>query len=159
MANMRSRFFRNACNCNMTPDNVWTECIAAAQTAMHELGRAHSERAYEECMANYFYHRRIPYMRQRQFFQEVQGEIIPVGVADLEVAHSVILELKAGNVNINDDHKAQLLRYMHAARNRNKERSIMGGVLLFGKDGALRVWEHRMPLLHGPARQDGVETE
>ena len=97
-------------------------------------------------------------MRQRQFFQEVQGEIIPVGVADLEVAHSVILELKAGNVNINDDHKAQLLRYMHArARNRNKERSILGGCCCLGKTARCACGS-TMPCstAHAARRGDGV---
>ena len=166
---LQSRFFPRVCRCSLPVDQVkarlparllqhhptvrrnnaptqaWDLCLVAAQSALRDLGRAHSERAYEECMTNFFYQHRIPYMRQRAFYREVRGDIIPVGVADLEVAHCVILELKVGNNAITEDHRQQLLRYMQAARERNGDRAITGGVLLFGRDGSLRVWKQEMP--------------
>ena len=91
------------------------ECLQAARHAAAALGRAHSERAYEDCMVNYFYRKRMPYLRQRNFYQNVHGEIIHVGVADLEVDHRIVLELKANVKDISEDHKAQLMRYLRAA--------------------------------------------
>ena len=100
------------------------ECLQAAKHAAGALGRAHSERAYEDCMVNYFYRKRMPYLRQRNFYQNVQGEIIHVGVADLEVDHRIVLELKANVKDISDDHKAQLMRYLRAANQDSRRRSL-----------------------------------
>ena len=100
------------------------ECLQAAKHAAGALGRAHSERAYEDCMVNYFYRKRMPYLRQRNFYQNVQGEIIHVGVADLEVDHRIVLELKANVKDISDDHKAQLMRYLRAANQDSRRRCL-----------------------------------
>lgn len=111
----------------------------AGIAAMKTLGPSHTERAYEDCIVNYFYKRRIPYVRQKQFYQTYENEIIQIGIADLEVDHKVILELKANLKEINDDHKAQLRRYLRAA---NKADGLQrtGLVMLFSKSGSLYIW-------------------
>ena len=50
-----------------------------------------------------------------QLLRNVHGEIIHVGVADLELDHRIVLELKANVKDISEDHKAQLMRYLRAA--------------------------------------------
>ena len=143
-AHMRSRFFPPACHCEYTADALWQACIEAGRHALDTLGHAQSERAYEDCMANYLYNKRIPLRRQRAFYQVVDGDTIPVGIADLEVDHSIIIELKAGHARITADHRDQLARYLRAAREGTRTRGFIGGVFLFSKDGTLQIWRSTM---------------
>lgn len=136
---MQSKFFQSRCTCKISREVMVDECIKSAKLALEALGHGHTERAYEDVMVNYFYKQRIPYMRQTQYYQKVDGQIIPVGVADIEVDHSVILELKANVKEITDDHRTQLLRYLRAA-NARQPHEYRGAVILFAKDGKLRVW-------------------
>ena len=125
--------------CHKTPSHVWQACLLAGRHALDTLGHSHSEKAYEEVMSNYFYSNRIPCRRQPAFYRTIDTQVVPVGVADIEVDHAVILELKAGHVKISEDHKNQLLRYMKAAVDSNS-RVRKGGILLFDKTGQLQVW-------------------
>ena len=136
----QSKFFVNLCHCQRSSEEMMKRCVDAARVAMTALGPAHTERAYEDCMVNYFYKQRIPCLRQRQFFHVVDGQVIPVGVADLEVNHSIVLELKANLKEITDDHKAQLCRYLRAA-NVNPNAQISGAVILFAKNGSVKIWQ------------------
>lgn len=147
---MKSRFFTTPCTCQYSHHQIIDECVRAAKFAFQAMGHAHTERAYEECMVNYFYKQRIPYLRQKPFYQKVDGQIIHVGVADIEVNHSVILELKANVKEITDDHRAQLMRYMRAANTHTQ--THMGAVILFAKDGKLRVWTTPAPTPSNPTR-------
>ena len=136
----QSKFFVNLCNCQKSSEEMMKRCVEAARIAMQALGPAHTERAYEDCMVNYFYKQRIPCLRQRQFFHHVDGQVIPVGVADLEVNHSIVLELKANVKDITEDHKAQLCRYLRAA-NVDRKNEISGAVILFAKNGSVKIWQ------------------
>ena len=141
---MRSRFFpatsARVCHCQHDTDSLWRACVEAGRHALDTLGHAQSERAYEECMTNYLYNQRIPLRRQRAFYQEVDGDTIPVGIADLEIDHAIIIELKAGHARITAEHRDQLARYLRAARQGARAKEFVGGVFLFGKDGTLQIW-------------------
>tara|TARA_B110000003_G_C16537513_1_gene491332 strand:- start:30 stop:452 length:423 start_codon:yes stop_codon:yes gene_type:complete len=139
---MKSRFFatRKKCRCSLDTEEIWKVCIDAARYSLQHLGNAQSERAYEECMTNYLYQQKIPLRRQKPFYQEVGGETIPIGIADIEIDHCVIIELKAGVSRITREHQEQLTRYLRAA-DASKNSPYQGGVFLFSKDGALRIWK------------------
>ena len=112
--------------------------MEAAKMALKTLGPSHTERAYEDCMVNYFYKKRVPYLRQKPFYEHFEDQVIPVGVCDIEVDHSIVLELKANVKEISEDHKNQLRRYLRAANHGKKP--YVGAVILFSKEGQLHIW-------------------
>ena len=116
-------------------------CIDAARQALEALGPAHSEKSYEEVICNWLYDARVPVRRQAGVCQVVAGHVVQTGIVDLEVDHCVILELKANHASITGEHQAQLRRYLRSlSADAGTDRRMLGAVLLFAKDGTLRVW-------------------
>lgn len=95
----------------------------------------------QEVICNRLYDARVPVRRQANVCQVVDGHVVQTGIVDLEVDHSVVLELKANHASISGEHKAQLRRYLRSlAADAHSDRRMLGAVLLFAKDGTLRVW-------------------
>jgi len=95
----------------------------------------------QEVICNKLYDARVPVRRQANVCQLVDGHVVQTGIVDLEVDHSVVLELKANHASISGEHQAQLRRYLRSlAADAHSDRRMLGAVLLFAKDGTLRVW-------------------
>ena len=95
----------------------------------------------QEVICNKLYDARIPVRRQANVCQVVDGHVVQTGIVDLEVDHSVVLELKANHTSISGEHQAQLRRYLRSlAVDAHSDRRMLGAVLLSAKDGTLRVW-------------------
>ena len=107
-------------------------CIPVAQ---------HTRAFSQEVICNKLYDARVPVRRQANVCQVVGGHVVQTGIVDLEVDHSVVLELKANHASISSEHQAQLRRYLRSlAADAHSDRRMLGAVLLFAKDGTLRVW-------------------
>ena len=52
----------------------------------------------------------------------------------------MLVELKAGQADITEDHKNQLRRYMKSAKKTYSNRPLVGLIVLFSKTGALKVF-------------------
>jgi len=135
----KSRFFKNRCNCNITPLQISTMCVEAAQYARNTLGLGHSEVTYEKVIENYLYDKRIPTRRQVRFFEHVKNDIIQTGILDLEVDRCILLELKAGLTDITQDNIIQLNRYMNSAEKNYTTRPLIGMIILFAKNGCVKI--------------------
>ena len=135
-----SRFFTQECTCHYSIDDVADIVIEAAEHASQELGVGHSEATYENVVQNFLYDRRIPTRRQVRFFSHVGQDIVQTGILDLEVDRCVLVELKAGQAEITEDHKIQLRRYMKSAKKTYSNRPLVGLIILFSKTGTLKVF-------------------
>tara|TARA_X000000368_G_C22813294_1_gene615633 strand:+ start:203 stop:679 length:477 start_codon:yes stop_codon:yes gene_type:complete len=139
---LQSRFFAHPCRCKNDARSLLALCIEASGQALEALGPAHSEKSYEEVLCNKLYDARIPVRRQVTMSQVVDQHVVFTGVADLEVDHRVILELKANHASISAEHRAQLRRYLRAASASLKTDDVMlGAIILFTKDGTLETWQ------------------
>lgn len=143
---LQSRFFAHPCRCHNNSESLLALCIEAAEQALLALGPAHSEKSYEEVLCNKLYDARIPVRRQVTMCQTIDKHVVFTGIADLEVDHRVILELKANHSCITAEHRAQLLRYMRAvAHVQRTDDPMLGAILLFTKDGTLETWRADSP--------------
>lgn len=138
----KSRFFKNECNCNITPLQISELVLEAAEHAQSTLGVGHSEVTYEKVIENYLYDKRIPTRRQVRFFEQVNHDIIQTGILDLEVDRCILLELKAGLADITQDNRIQLNRYMNSARKTYIARPLIGMIILFAKNGRVKIYEN-----------------
>ena len=142
VGSLQSRFFAHPCRCHNDAESLLALCFEASQQALCALGPAHSEKSYEEVLCHKLYDARIPVRRQVTMSQVVDKHVVCTGVADLEVDHRVILELKANHASISVEHRAQLRRYLRAARASLKTDDVMlGAIILFTKDGVLETWQ------------------
>ena len=127
----RSRFFPAVCSCTKTADQLFQACLGIASTAAQKLGRGHSEKTFENFMIDKLYEARIPALRQQTYFSHIDGKTYPVGIVDIEVDQSVILELKANHNTITEDFKTQARRYLRSAREKYPQNELIAAVLLF----------------------------
>lgn len=80
-----------------------------------DLGGGHSESTYEHALLRLLYNENIPALRQVQWLCRTKnGDVLPAGIVDLEIAHEMIVELKIGS-KIRQEHIQQLNRYLRAA--------------------------------------------
>ena len=136
----RSRFFPAVCSCTKTADQIFQACLGIASTAAQKLGRGHSEKTFENFMIDKLYEARIPALRQQTYFSHIDGKTYPVGIVDIEVDQSVILELKANHHTITEDFKTQARRYLRSAREKYPQNELIAAVLLFTKSGEVVYW-------------------
>jgi GxxExxY protein len=136
----RSRFFPAVCSCTKTADQLFQACLGIASTAAQKLGRGHSEKTFENFMIDKLYEARIPALRQQTYFSHIDGKTYPVGIVDIEVDQSVILELKANHNTITEDFKTQARRYLRSAREKYPQNELIAAVLLFTKSGDVVYW-------------------
>lgn len=120
---------------------VYEAAKQAAVYSLQKLGKGHSERTYESVIQNFLYDRKIPTKRQARYFTTVDNNIIETGILDIEVNHSVLLELKVGHDAITPEHKTQLRRYLKSARQKHPTLDIIGAVFLFTKNGTLKIFK------------------
>ena len=135
-----SKFFPSSCNCHVKQKELFDECVEAAKFALNQLGPGQTERAYEDVICNYLYDHRRPVRRQAQYFNVVDGHTIPIGVVDVEVDHSIILELKVNHAAIKHEHKVQLQRYLRSMNEKKtSDECFIGAIFLFANDGSLQM--------------------
>jgi GxxExxY protein len=136
---MISRFFTRKMVSKTQAENTYQLAKNAAIHALETLGNGHSEKTYECVIQNYLYDRRVPTKRQARYFTKVDENMIETGILDIEVNHSVLLELKVGHDTINNDHKVQLRRYLRSARQNKPYDVLIAAVFLFSKKGTLII--------------------
>ena len=91
---------------------VTRRVIGAAIEVHKELGPGLLESAYEECLADEFIRRGIPFARQVQIPVQYKGRQLNMSYRiDFLVEDAVIVELKSVD-SILDVHQAQLLTYL-----------------------------------------------
>lgn len=142
----KSRFFtskrpREEPDDDTNSKNTYEISKEAAIHALKTLGKGHSEKVYENVMANFLYDRRIPTKKQARYFSTIDNNIVETGILDIEVDHCVLLELKVGHDTINADHRTQLRRYMRTARQHKPHIILIGAVFLFSKSGKLMIFK------------------
>jgi len=134
----------NVANASNNFEDLFQTCCLIAKEVADLLSNGNSEATYEQAMVNALYDRRIPYKRQVQYSQCVQGHMLNTGILDLEVDHNLLLELKAGHDKIKDEHKTQLMRYLHCKRENlpsdRKDEELIAAIILFSKSGEVQVW-------------------
>ena len=134
----------NEANASNNFEDLFQTCCLIAKEVADLLANGNSEATYEQAMVNALYDRRIPYKRQVQYSQCVQGHMLNTGILDLEVDHNLLLELKAGHDKIKDEHKTQLMRYLHCKRenwpSNRKDEELIAAIILFSKSGEVHVW-------------------
>jgi len=94
---------------------------------------------YEKMLACYLYERGIPYMTQVDCFVQQGTTQVHVGRLDMEIAQSVILELKVAP-RVTPGDRAQLMKYVRAKRACGM-RLERAAVVCFRDDGAVEICE------------------
>ena len=90
--------------------------VGACFEVYNELGCGFLEAVYQEALQLELGARQIPYVPQSRLQIHYKGQpLIQAYRADLICYGSVLVELKAVSY-INDDHRAQLLNYLHATK-------------------------------------------
>ena len=135
----KSIFFEN--KKTRVANETFTIVKNAAIYALETLGVGHSERTYESVIQNYLYDRRVPTKRQARYFTTVDSNIIETGILDIEINHSVLLELKVGCDVISKDHKIQIQRYLRCAKQNKPGMDLVAAVFLFTRQGQLRIYK------------------
>jgi GxxExxY protein len=97
-------------------NNLSSAIIGAAIEVHRALGPGLLESAYEECLAQEFFLRDIPFERQKPLPVYYKGTRLDCGYRlDFLIAESVVVEVKAIN-ELLPLHQAQLLSYMKLGR-------------------------------------------
>lgn len=92
------------------------QIMGACFAVYDEMGSAFLESVYQECVELELARRNIPFSRQHPMPLTYRGAALRQGyVADFLCFHQVILEIKAVET-IADEHRAQVLNYLGAAR-------------------------------------------
>jgi len=89
--------------------------IGACFNVYNEKGCGFLEDVYQECLEIEFEHERIPFLAQKEFKLIYRGRTLrKTFKADFVCHEKIILELKAVSELV-DEHRAQLLNYLHAS--------------------------------------------
>jgi len=91
--------------------------VGAAMEVHRKLGPGFLESVYEEALCYEFTLREIPFERQVELPVYYKGIELGKYYADVLVAHSIVLEIKAVSA-FSDRHSAQALHYLTATRRR-----------------------------------------
>jgi len=138
---VKSRFFKCKCTCNMSNQDVLQCVINAAETALNELGPHQSESVYEQSIAFFLYQNNVTCMRQVPVYESNLGRQIMVGIIDLEVGRSVVVELKSNLDKISDNNIQQIYRYKRAyAKNPVFDEELTFAVILFARSNELQIY-------------------
>jgi GxxExxY protein len=90
--------------------------VGACFEVYNELGCGFLEAVYQEALQLELGAKQIPYVPQSPLLIHYKGQpLIQAYRADLVCYGSILVELKAVSY-INDDHRAQLLNYLHATK-------------------------------------------
>lgn len=139
--NVISRFFKCRCSCNDSNQDVLQYVLDAAKNALTELGPHQSENTYEQSIAYYLYENNVSCMRQVPVFEQNCGRQLMVGIIDIEVGRSVVVELKSNQDKISDNHIHQIYRYKRAyAKNPAFDEELIFAVILFARSNELQIY-------------------
>ena len=138
---VKSRFFKCKCTCNMSNQDVWQCVLKAAENALTELGPHQSESIYEQSIAYFLYQNNVTCMRQVPVYESNLGRQLMVGIIDIEVGRSVVVELKSNHDRISDNHIQQIYRYKRAyAKNPVFDEELLFAVILFARSNELQIY-------------------
>ena len=124
------------------------ECLTMSvlREACSEIMRIHStghtECFYEKMISQYLYERNIPFITQVDCFVQTACTQVLVGRIDMEIDHSILIELKIGSrVRRADVH--QLLKYVRAKRASGMV-VLQAFVICFRTDGRVQFHEIKL---------------
>lgn len=126
--------------------------VRAAQQAMHALGSAQRESVYETAMSKTLFYQNIPFLTQCHTRKRAApGITAATGPADMFIAGSLVVELKAGHSRIRREHIDQVMRYHASIAEEHKEvrdNELVAMVINF-KRGAdiVQLWESRQQIV------------
>ena len=95
-------------------DESTEKIIGCAYTVANTLGAGFLEKVYENTLSHELRKQGIAVAEQSQISVNYDGVVVGEFVADLVVADTVIVELKAVSGGLNDAHMAQCLNYLKA---------------------------------------------
>ena len=120
---MRSRFSPRSCTCAVSIKSVYKMIIESAINAMKHSGPGQTERNYEEVMHQYLGQHNIFVDTQRKIFHprvNDQSEPTLCGIVDLFLNGPIIVELKANQKTITQQHVSQVMRYHEVMQKTHK---------------------------------------
>lgn len=89
--------------------------VGACMKVQTDLRKGFREIVYKNAMELEFIKRNIPYEKEKRFYPEYDGTILPNSfIVDFFCFHSIIVEVKA--CRYHSDHYDQLLNYLRAAK-------------------------------------------
>ncbi len=119
-------------------EQITHQIIGAFYEVYNTIGHGFLESVYAAAMAAEFEARGVPFTREKPYPVHYKGKQIAMAKADLVVANSVIVELKAVD-RISGTHDAQLFNYLRASKLQ------VGLILNFGPKAEKRriIWTGR----------------
>jgi GxxExxY protein len=137
---------------NLSVEQAILVTVRAAQQAMHALGSAQRESVYESAMSKTLFYQNIPFLTQCPTRKRAApGISAATGPADMFIAGSLVVELKAGHSRIRREHIDQVMRYYASIAEEHKEvrdNELVAMVINF-KRGAdvVQLWESRRQIV------------
>ena len=133
---------------SLTLDQTVLLTVRAAQQAMHALGPAQRESAYETAMAKTLYYQNVPLLTQCATRKRAgPGNSTATGPADMFIAGTLLVELKAGKPRIAQEHIDQVMRYHASIAEEHKEvrdNDILAMVINFKRTAdVVQLWDNK----------------
>lgn len=133
---------------NLSLEQAVMLTVRAAQQAMHALGPAQRESAYETAMAKTLYYQNVPLLTQCATRKRAgPGNSTSTGPADMFIAGTLLVELKAGKPRIAQEHIDQVMRYHASICEEHREvrdNEIMAMVINFKRTGdVVQLWNNK----------------
>ena len=135
---------------NLSLEQAVLLTVRAAQQAMHALGPAQRESAYEAAMAKTLYYQNVPLLTQCPTRKRAgPGNSTATGPADMFIAGALLVELKAGKPRIAQEHIDQVMRY-HASISEEhsevRDNPILAMVINFKRTSdVVQLWDSSNP--------------
>lgn len=120
---VKSRFFSRMCTCNRSIQSVYKMIVESAIKAMKHSGPGQTEKNYEEVMHQYLGQHNIFVATQRKIFHprvNDQSEPTLCGIVDLFLNGPILVELKANQRTITQQHVNQVMRYHEVMKKTHK---------------------------------------
>lgn len=133
---------------SLSLDQTVLVTVRAAQQAMHALGPAQRESAYETAMAKTLYYQNVPLLTQCATRKRAgPGNSTATGPADMFIAGTLLVELKAGKPRIAQEHVDQVMRYHASIAEEHKEvrdNEILAMVINFKRTAdVVQLWDNK----------------
>lgn len=120
---VRSRFFPQMCTCAVTAKNVYMMILHSAVDTMKHSGPGQTEKNYEEVMQQFLGQHNIFVSTQHKIYHprvNDQSEPTLCGIVDLFLNGPIIIELKANQKTIKQEHIQQVMRYHQVLQKTHK---------------------------------------
>jgi GxxExxY protein len=134
---------------NISCQNAVILTLRAAARALYNLGPGQTEKTYEILMQKTLYDQHVPVLTQFDTHMRTeQGIIVYTGTCDLFVASNLVVELKARQASIKQDHIDQVMRYRQSIiglHDNKKDEMVQAMIINFtrmNQHDVMQVWQN-----------------